>query len=70
MSWHPNLTRPCGPDCACGKHNRSKDHNERIGMAVRRTLEKKKALEKIVRVVRQSVPSEAWAEIQARIAAD
>jgi hypothetical protein len=41
--WHPNLTRPCQPGCQCGKHNRTKLHNELISIGVRRALEEKKA---------------------------
>jgi hypothetical protein len=28
---------PCKPDCKCGKHIRTKEHNYRIGQGVRLT---------------------------------
>src|SRR5690606_8523602 len=33
---------PCKPDCQCGKHNRTKMHNELIGRGVRRDNEEKR----------------------------
>lgn len=33
---------PCQPGCGCGKHQRSKEHNARIGMSVSLTAEAKR----------------------------
>lgn len=33
---------PCQPDCHCGKHDRTREHNTRIGISVALTAEAKK----------------------------
>jgi hypothetical protein len=30
---------PCKPDCSCGKHHRTEQHNARIGISVQLTQE-------------------------------
>lgn len=34
--------KPCTPDCRCGKHFRTEQHNARIGMGVALTAEAKR----------------------------
>lgn len=34
--------KPCPPDCKCGKHFRTKEHNYRIGLSVALTMEAKR----------------------------
>lgn len=34
---------PCAPDCQCGKHFRSAQHNKLIGLGVARSWKRRKA---------------------------